>query len=139
VKHFGKPTQLGTLRLRSTQRGNYHFKHKWVMFVTTHFVSKRRASPIQTFSFPSSSQQLHGLHKTHNWDKLCVEGASSRNWNRRSGCGVARRRARGAYRGGSSNACALDVGALTYSLISFLQSSNQAGRLYRQASGASSI
>ena len=75
--------------------------------------------PTQPFSFPSLLRQLHDLRKIHSWDIRCVEGASSRSWNRRSGDGAARHRARGAYCGGFWNACALDVGALNLLLNFF--------------------
>jgi hypothetical protein len=93
--------------------------------------------PTPPFSSLSSLQQLRGLRKIHNWDRQCVEGASNRSWSRQPGWLAAKHRVLGAYRGGFLNVCALDVGALTFSLIvtggrktstpSFF--SNQAGRL----------
>jgi len=115
--------------LHSAQRDNFDLKHKRAVFVTTRFgmlgqfQCRSRQLPASTrpFSFLSLLRQLRGLHKIRNLDRPCAEGASSRSWSRRSGCEAARRRARGAYCGGSLNVCALDVGALTYSLITFVQ------------------
>lgn len=96
-------------------------KHKRVVFVTTRYVvSGQMPRSTQTFSFLSLLQQPRGLRKIHNWDRRYVEGALSRSWSRRSDCEPARHRARGDCRGGSLSVCALDVGALTYSLISFV-------------------
>jgi hypothetical protein len=72
---------------------------------------------IQPFSSLFSLQQLRGLRKIHNWDRLYAEGASSHSWNRQPGYEAAKHRGLGAYRGGSLSVCALDVGALTFSLI----------------------
>jgi hypothetical protein len=72
---------------------------------------------IQPFSSLSSLQQLRGLRKIHNSDRQYAEGASSRSWNRQPDCEAATHHGLDAYRGGSLSVCALDVGALTFSLI----------------------
>src|SRR5215211_439250 len=73
--------------------------------------------PTRPFSFPSSLRQLRDLRRSRSWDRLCGEGASTRSWNRPSGCEPAEHHGRDGYRGGSWNVCALDVGALIFLLI----------------------
>src|SRR5215212_1845052 len=80
-------------------------------------VEGNRPGLTQPFSSLSSLQQLRGLRKIHNSHRQCGEGASNHSWNRQPGYEAAKHHALGAYRGGSLNACALDVGALTFSLI----------------------
>ena len=73
----------------------------------------------QTVSFPSSLQQLRGLHKNRSSHKLCAAGAWNRSSSKWSGYEVREHRVRGAYRGGSLNVCALDVGAFVFLLNYF--------------------
>ena len=132
---FGRRT-----RPLSAQRDDLLLKHKRAVFVTTRFDvgdltgreisygredpstgSGRRLAPTLPFSFLSLFRQLRGLRKNRSWRRRCAAGAWTRSWSRLLGCAAATRRARGGYCGGSSSACALDVGALTFSLITCLQ------------------
>jgi len=113
----GKLFMIASTTFHSAQRGSFHLKHKRVVFVTTRFVeSGQPPRPTQPFSFPSLFRQLHDLHRIHTWDRQCAEGALNRNWSRQSDYEAAGHRARGAYCGGSSSVCALDVGALIFLL-----------------------
>lgn len=102
-------------------------KHKGVVFVTTRFVALRQLPrPTGPFSFLSLLRQFRGLRKIRSWNRPCAEGASNRNWNMWSDCGVARHRGRGDYCGDPLSVCVLDVGASDFLL--YKTSSNDLSR-----------